>query len=139
MEDCLAADSICDLDLKTMGCDSYSGLRRCIRDRCPRLYCRRDRIVKTQLYNLLFPCKRRAHWFGDLTGYFPKPAELVIKITCRNMMFFTPAFVRKTTATAFLDQLYPLFITTPWMSFCHMCTQLLSLNLEWNSHRIQKN
>lgn len=34
-----------------------------------------------------------------------KSSYLVIKVACMDMMFLTPAFIRKTTGPAFLDQI----------------------------------
>ena len=33
-----------------------------------------------------------------------------------DVMFLTPAFIRKTTGTAFLDKIQPFFIGTSWIS-----------------------
>lgn len=57
--------------------------------------------------------------FRDRTGFLSEPSYLVVKVACMNMMLLTPAFVRETAGTAFLDQAEPLFIGTSWISLCH--------------------
>lgn len=47
--------------------------------------------------------KSRMNRFRDRTGFLSEPSYLVVKVTCMNMMFLTPAFVRETAGTAFLD------------------------------------
>ena len=52
-----------------------------------------------------------------LTGLLPKSPYLVIKVTCMDMMFLAPAFIRKAAGTAFLDQIHPFFIGASGISF----------------------
>ena len=53
-------------------------------------------------------------------------------------MFLAPAFIRKTTEPAFLDQIQPFFICTSWISFKHKNSTLV-FYLERDQHRYQKN
>jgi len=55
-----------------------------------------------------------------------------------DVMFLTPAFIRKTTGTAFLDKIQPFFIGTSWISFRHKNSTSV-FYLEWDQHRYQKN
>ena len=43
--------------------------------------------------------------FCDLTCLGTQAADMVIKLTCVDMMFFAPGFIRKTTDTAFMDDI----------------------------------
>ena len=43
--------------------------------------------------------------FCDLTCLGTQAADVVIKLTCVDMMFFAPGFIRKTTGTAFMDDI----------------------------------
>ena len=54
------------------------------------------RFLKRKRYNFLFSWERRMDWFRYLTGFLSKSSYLVIKVACMDMMFLTPAFIRKT-------------------------------------------
>ena len=96
------------------------------------------RFLKRKRYNFLFSWERRMDWFRYLTGFLSKSSYLVIKVACMDMMFLTPAFIRKTTGPAFLDQIQPFFICTSWIFFRHKNSTSV-FYLEWDQHRYQKN
>ena len=59
---------------------------------------------KGNRHDLLF-LRNRILPFCDLTCLGTQAADMVIKLTCVDMMFFAPGFIRKTTGTAFMDEL----------------------------------
>ena len=56
---------------------------------------------------------------SDSESILSESSYLVIKVACMNMMFLAPAFIKKATGPAFLDQIQPFFICTSWISFRH--------------------
>ena len=76
-----------------------------------------------------FPEKEEWTGSGISQAFCQKSSYLVIKVACMDMMFLTPAFIRKTTGPAFLDQIQPFFICTSWI-FLGIKIQLLVFYLE---------
>lgn len=66
-----------------------------------------------------------------LAGFLSESSYLVIKVACMDMTFLAPAFIRKTTGPAFLDQIQPFFICTSWISFRHKNSTPV-FYLEWD-------
>ena len=64
-----------------------------------------------------FPEKEERTGSGISQAFLSESSYLVIKVACMDMMFLAPAFIRKTTGPAFLDQIQPFFACTFWISF----------------------